>query len=188
MIDVMRRRSIRIFFLVLFLLLTVFSTVGVFLPINLGAKFFDGGSATHAPRFFARSQDHEFEVGFLSTPLTPRTLFRGTPDTIVFHDAGEDVAIQRFAAFHGFSYQCWDFIDNFSSLVMRRRRALMVPYWMLAIVSTCCFAGLTLPILRLYRGRVADRDAVPCLRCGYDLRASRNVCPECGEPVLVHRP
>jgi hypothetical protein len=59
------------------------------------------------------------------------------------------------------------------------RRELIVPFWLLAV--------LTLPLpalwsLRFRRRRVRARRAALglCLDCGYDLRATPGTCPECG--------
>jgi len=59
---------------------------------------------------------------------------------------------------------------------------MVVPFWAASLVSFV----LILPVLARYgrnaRGR--RRQALGhCLRCGYDLRASKDRCPECGTPI-----
>ena len=53
---------------------------------------------------------------------------------------------------------------------------LAVPFWAFALLGTI------LPAERLRRRRAARRRAALglCRRCGYDLRASPERCPECG--------
>jgi hypothetical protein len=60
----------------------------------------------------------------------------------------------------------------------RSRRAIAIPH--LALIA----AGLILPAHRLRSFRRARRRARAglCRRCGYDLRASPERCPECGAP------
>jgi hypothetical protein len=62
------------------------------------------------------------------------------------------------------------------------RREIILPYWFLTV-----FTGL-LPILWLTRRRDSLRRrrlaAGLCTRCGYDLRASPDNCPECGAPAV----
>ena len=57
---------------------------------------------------------------------------------------------------------------------------LVVPYWAILLVSL-----LTPLAARPFRGRRARRRVAAglCVKCGYDLRASPRVCPECGTPV-----
>ena len=51
-----------------------------------------------------------------------------------------------------------------------------VPYWFLVL----CFAIAPLAyLLRRLRGHAAGH----CHKCGYDLRATKDRCPECGTPV-----
>lgn len=56
-------------------------------------------------------------------------------------------------------------------------------YWMLTIPSWYVFSALLLfPTLygkRLLRARARARQGL-CAHCGYDLRASGDICPECG--------
>lgn len=57
-----------------------------------------------------------------------------------------------------------------------RRYLLIVPHWFLALV----FAIIPTLWFRRWRGRFP---AGHCQRCGYDLRASEERCPECGTPI-----
>lgn len=54
---------------------------------------------------------------------------------------------------------------------------VFIPHWLLAILM------LILPVVWLIRRRRKhDPDAVPCAKCGYDLRGSPGgACPECGQ-------
>jgi hypothetical protein len=57
-----------------------------------------------------------------------------------------------------------------------------IAYWLL------CALALPLPLYWLARrkGWIGGRKAGLCVRCGYDLRASESVCPECGTPIGGH--
>ena len=52
-----------------------------------------------------------------------------------------------------------------------------VPYWFL------CACAAAMSFLAWWRWRRARRKVGTCARCGYDLRESRERCPECGTPV-----
>ena len=59
---------------------------------------------------------------------------------------------------------------------------VVVPHWVAALVF------ITIPTIwavRRARGFVGRKRAARgcCVRCGYDLRASRERCPECGTPI-----
>lgn len=58
-------------------------------------------------------------------------------------------------------------------------RQRVVPYWFLTAVAGAPAAVVLL--LRLNRRRRAR--AGHCRKCGYDLRASKDRCPECGRPI-----
>ena len=62
-----------------------------------------------------------------------------------------------------------------------RRRNLVLPFWLLMCVSAVLPVGWWLRRLKARRWKRAGR----CLTCGYDLRASKDRCPECGTPFPV---
>jgi len=57
---------------------------------------------------------------------------------------------------------------------------LMIPFWVLALFSTASLWLLAVPSMR----RRKRKKLGLCLKCGYDLRASKERCPECGESIL----
>ena len=67
------------------------------------------------------------------------------------------------------------------------RTTVFFPIWLPIVIT---LLPTTLPVRRLvwtaYRRRRALRTG-HCTRCGYDLRASRDTCPECGAVIPVRR-
>ena len=53
---------------------------------------------------------------------------------------------------------------------------LILPFWLIMIL--CSFAPLYV-IPPIYRRRKRKKLGL-CVKCGYDLRASKDRCPECG--------
>lgn len=62
--------------------------------------------------------------------------------------------------------------------VIRPQRLTRVPHWTIAGASAVLPAGWFL-VARRRRGLLARRRGL-CTRCGYDLRATPDKCPECG--------
>ncbi len=60
---------------------------------------------------------------------------------------------------------------------------LTVPYWAVAAAS------LIFPIVWWLKQRKRCKyvEQGRCAHCGYDLRASKDRCPECGTPIPIHR-
>jgi hypothetical protein len=81
-----------------------------------------------------------------------------------------------FAAFIG---EWPKFIPESNGAVMVSYVAVIVPYWSIVIVT-----GLV-ALLAIWRHRRAKRREFhgSCLSCGYDLRFSRDRCPECGSLI-----
>ncbi len=65
-----------------------------------------------------------------------------------------------------------------------KRWGVAVPYWSVVL------ATLLYPAIGIWRFRVRCRQRRQglCLRCGYDLRASTDRCPECGTPIPPRPP
>ncbi|MBC8108059.1 MAG: hypothetical protein H7Z14_15845 [Anaerolineae bacterium] len=77
---------------------------------------------------------------------------------------------------HGF-----ELITNVTNGSMARgtEHTIWFPYWALAVPL-----AIPLVVAGYRRSRITTRhESRLCLSCGYDLRASKDRCPECGEPI-----
>ena len=75
--------------------------------------------------------------------------------------------------------------ETFSTVISipTRRDSIVFPYWMAALAAS------VVPGVRVWRAarRSRDRWRGRCARCGYDLRATPERCPECGSAVARRR-
>jgi hypothetical protein len=62
-----------------------------------------------------------------------------------------------------------------------RATYLRMPHWFLALLTAAPPAAW---VVRRWRARARRRAAGLCRSCGYDLRASRERCPECGAETV----
>jgi hypothetical protein len=98
----------------------------------------------------------------------------------------------RYPGFLGFSKANYSFAFNVAVLnnppspatVMSYATVFMVPYWLFALISG-------IPSFIYLRRQLAvrrHRGEGLCRRCGYDLRATPDRCPECGMAVPTKEP
>jgi hypothetical protein len=94
------------------------------------------------------------------------TYQRDVPDFTDAPDSGATFPLP----FHGFLFDRQS--PNFITVEL--------PYWPLVVVTSFLPMAVVLRTLaRRLRGRWRDRNGL-CRNCGYDLRSSRERCPECG--------
>jgi hypothetical protein len=65
------------------------------------------------------------------------------------------------------------------------RWGLDIPYWLIGV--PCAFVWLR-SSLKTYRAHRHQQRSGLCPTCGYDLRASKDRCPECGTPIPAPPP
>ncbi len=58
-----------------------------------------------------------------------------------------------------------------------------IPWWFLCLLITSLFLPAAVPSIRSHTARRRERLGL-CRKCGYDLRASKDRCPECGTPII----
>ena len=89
---------------------------------------------------------------------------------------------RRFGADVGRYYRTWLPYMRTKQVVpshMALETQWTVPLWLLVPV----FAILPIRYAVLQQRETRRNATAVCVRCGYDLRASRNRCPECGEAI-----
>jgi hypothetical protein len=65
------------------------------------------------------------------------------------------------------------------------RSTVLIPYWFLILLTSILPALFAIFAIRTHRARVREKRSRLglCQTCGYDLRASKDRCPECGSPI-----
>src|SRR5687768_510293 len=135
---------------------------------------FTGSDGAYRIRFAsARSADGALHFGagyMLPVFLRSATLREGW---FVEQRAQSDAVVRSQPVWSGAGFE-YHRIELTGALVIR---SLGVPYWFL-----CACAAMTL-FVSWRRRRGARRRPRTCARCGYDLRGSRERCPECGTAI-----
>jgi hypothetical protein len=119
-------------------------------------------------------------MGDAHVPLWPG--LRGWSFTVEPAPADDDVLYAYHPALRGQSRRFLGFAyTDIGSIGLPTRRitALVIPYW--SITLALAIAPAT-SLLLARRRRWKQRNH-RCLQCGYDLRASRERCPECGTAI-----
>jgi hypothetical protein len=112
----------------------------------------------------------------------------GPPDPAYGHEVLEGT--YGYPTFGFLEYpRTWDFrhtvgYEPMAPLDYYHKIGVIFPYWSLAILSSLPAVLIWIKLLTRFR-RVA---AGYCQKCGYDLRATRDRCSECGTPILSNAP
>jgi hypothetical protein len=64
-------------------------------------------------------------------------------------------------------------------LVRTERTYLTIPFWGVVVIPILLLGAFLIPLRRKRR----NRSNANCPKCNYDLRASKDRCPECGHPI-----
>ncbi len=159
--------------------LTILSLLGLLLSAGLRI-------ASHKPVYFDLKGELQYRRQFLNVGVSDQFgLFPGHVYWIRFAASGwgsEYLYLEEKLRTR-FSYRFWDFRkEPFPTFIRSPVRpaslGVCVPLW-----NVCTFFCFTLYLLYLpVRRRRKRKKLGLCVTCGYDLRASRERCPECGSP------
>lgn len=101
-------------------------------------------------------------------------------DVWLIEDSSRDLAVRRVWREAG-SFGPVGFTRPSSNGSMARGAWMILPWWVLFMLSAAIGTGLGIVYWRIRRARPAD--PIACRGCGYDIRASPDYCPECGMRV-----
>ena len=86
----------------------------------------------------------------------------------------------------GWAVLAWFFAWQIGALVVTNSVDVSLPRWVQWVLLASLYGTAPAPMLLRRRCGTVPRSrarAGKCLKCGYDLRVSRDVCPECGRRV-----
>ena len=145
--------------------LTLLSLIGLLLSVGLWGVSYWNLVRVNSKRAISVAQG-----GFESRNRFPHSLYipmRKRPDGSI-----EALPFNRWF-FSGFGGWQTRWLPDFS----RSRRYIYIPLWIpSAVFGLAFFGGRSLH----YHRRRKRKKLGLCLKCGYDLRASKDRCPECG--------
>ncbi|HEY2586991.1 MAG TPA: hypothetical protein VGI81_14695 [Tepidisphaeraceae bacterium] len=154
-------------------------SAGIWIRSFATGDVIDWGSKTHATNLiFARgrcllatiranpSADDAVEYSFFQHQTTPAT----------------DAATAIPPIEHGFAWPGIGVAWASGALASVQFHVVLLPAWVLCGL-TALLPGWWLVKSSVKRRQRLRRDHNLCLRCGYDLRASKDRCPECGTPI-----
>jgi hypothetical protein len=127
---------------------------------------------------YVMSSDREQGAGIECSLFAPSRPDR-TRDSIDQYGGGTRWAPE----FAGFGLYSYTLLGEALDLLPMKAVGIRLPIWFVQAALGC----LTWMLFRLSR-RIAPAKPGFCVVCGYDLRASKERCPECGTPVPGHRP
>ncbi len=143
--------------------LTILSRIGLLLSVGLwGVSYFKVEYVS------ARRQIHSVRVasGLLRVSQSMLIYEESDPSWIGLHSSG----------FSGFD-TAWTPSYSYNKNSRFRNWRLAIPFW----IPTSLFSVILLPsFVQSYRRRKRKKLGL-CVKCGYDLRGSKDRCPECGE-------
>jgi hypothetical protein len=74
----------------------------------------------------------------------------------------------------GFRHEATGVLPGDGTSIDQNEWVLTIPYWLLALIT------ISPSLFVAYRVRIKSRKIGRCAKCGYDLRATPDRCPECG--------
>ena len=119
---------------------------------------------------------------FLSVPpgtpasaIVPGRIYVTTQAGKVVRCAAPGVSVRKHGMHHPLLYHYWPGTESRGG--QPRVRILRIPLWPLAVIC----GVVVVPHFHFLHRRRKRKKLGQCLKCGYDLRASKDRCPECGQ-------
>ncbi len=162
--------------------LTILSLIGLLLSVGLwGVSYFRGlcippGGTPFAVLRFGQMRLHFAKEGVPWERSEDVEALRSIDDsTSFFQYSVEYKPGVHFSGFEDWT-TCWKPTRSQGSTFFRP--VILVPLWIPTVLFAAMFWWSFLPLRR----RRKRKKLSLCLKCGYDLRGSKDRCPECGKP------